>query len=142
MYYRELWYLEPHWQIFIPPLLIGACALVYRVRNAQVIRVRAPGFWLLMFIAGTGASALNHSTQWAYSNCFMPVSLFSACLIGHGLRDLCEPLDRARRSAYLIPIAILIQLAALFILAEQIPTDADRHALKALTIDSVRLVAR
>ncbi len=125
MYYRELWYEDPRWQILVAPALIAVLLGVYRALNR--VEVRAPVFWLLMFVAGVGASALNHSTQWAYANCFMPISVFAAALIPLATRDLLE--SEGVRLAALVPAAILVQLVAWgYSPADQIPDEVDRAA--------------
>jgi hypothetical protein len=89
MYYRELWYESPRYLILIPPLLIIFCCIRYRLRlKATHIQTHMHGFWLWIFIAGAGASALNHSTQWAYSNCFMLLTLSVSFSIPLMLKDL------------------------------------------------------
>lgn len=130
MYYRELFYEEPRWLILIPPALIAALLLLYRLRNGRTAP-RTHGFWLWMFVAGVGASGLNHSTQWAYANCFMPLSLFAAILIALATRDLVEAAEAHRpRWTALVPLALLVQLGAWYYdpLA-QIPRASDRAAL-------------
>jgi len=129
MYYRELFYESPRWLILVPPALIGLLAVQYRLRNPVGIRIQTPGFWLLMFVAGVGASALNHSTQWAYSNCFMPIALFSACLIPMALRDLMDSGPREAPGAWLLPVALLVQFVAWgYSPGKQVPGDADYTA--------------
>jgi len=139
MYYRELFYLEPRWLIPVPPTLIAGFLLIYRARNRSALPRMAHGFWLWMFVAGAGASALNHSTQWAYSNCFMLISYFAVLLIALAVRDLMEPgaegeaAQPAPRWRALIPLALLVQLAAWFYLPEeQLPKETDREALAQL----------
>lgn len=131
MYYRELFYEEPRWQILVPPLLIALLLVAYRAINGARMRPRTDWFWLLMFVAGAGASGLNHSTQWAYSNCFMLISMFAAILIALAVRDLVEPMGEWRpRWPALVPLAVLVQLGAWYYdpLA-QVPRERDYAAL-------------
>mgnify|MGYP002630845716 CR=1 FL=1 len=135
MYYRELWYETPRWLVLVPPVLIAALLLAYRALNGARLRPRTDGFWLLMFVAGVGSSGLNHSTQWAYANCFMPLSLFACALIPLALRDLTEPAPEAPRprAAWLVPLAVLVQLVAWYYRpSAQVPGAADRAALTQL----------
>jgi hypothetical protein len=130
MYYRELFYEDPRWAILIPPAVIFAMLAAYRARNPGRA-TPTHGFWLWLFVAGVGASGLNHSTQWAYSNCFMPLSIFASILIACGARDLIEG-GSARWSA-LIPGAIVVQLVALaYSPVDQVPGEADWEALDTL----------
>lgn len=132
MYYRELWYLTPRWLLFVPPALIAALLGAYRWRNpGRDWRPPAHGFWLLMFVAGAGSSGLNHSTQWAYSNSLMPISLFASILIALAVRDLTTATaTRTPRWTALIPAAVLVQLVAwIYDPAAQVPGDADDAAL-------------
>ncbi|MCA9542305.1 MAG: hypothetical protein KC620_25585, partial [Myxococcales bacterium] len=108
---------------------IALMLLVFRLANPD-LKPRTHAFWLLMFIAGAGSSALNHSTQWAYSNCFMPLSLFAAVLIPLATRDLIEPLTGRPRFAALVPAAIVVQFIAWgYDPRAQVPGSADRAAL-------------
>ena len=130
MYYRELWYEAPRWQILVPPALVALLLLLYRGRNRLPTGAAfgaTPWFWLLMFVAGVGSSGLNHSTQWAYSNCFMPLSIFAALLVVLATRDFLQ--SEGVRWAPLVPLAVLVQLAAwAYSPAAQTPDDVDRAA--------------
>ena len=132
MYYRELLFDQPRWIVLVPSLLIAACLIIYRVRQPRVRVENTHGYWLWIFVAGAGASALNHSTQWAYSNCFMPLSVVAAILIALAVRDLVE---RAAPdwSVALIPAALVVQLVALgYDPVNQVPGEDDYAALDAL----------
>ena len=126
MYYRELFYESPRWLILLPPLLIGGLLLAARGQGRLLPRqLKTSGFWLWIYIAGAGASALNHSTQWAYSNCFMPLTLCVSLFIPQALYDLCargtSSRDIMRRR--LIFGALSLQLIALaYSPAAQIPS--------------------
>ncbi|MCA9561453.1 MAG: glycosyltransferase family 39 protein [Myxococcales bacterium] len=135
MYYRELWYEAPRWQILVPPALIAVLLAAHRWRNpVGRLTIRTQPFWLLMFVAGAGASGLNHSTQWAYSNCFMLLSAFGAILIALATRDLMEGTSASRpRWGALVPAALLVQFVAwAYSPAVQTPDDGDRQALARL----------
>ncbi|MCA9543558.1 MAG: glycosyltransferase family 39 protein, partial [Myxococcales bacterium] len=135
MYYRELWYEAPRWQILVPPALIAVLLAAHRWRNpVGRLTIRTQPFWLLMFVAGAGASGLNHSTQWAYSNCFMLLSAFGAILIALASRDLMEGTSASRpRWGALVPAALLVQFVAwAYSPAVQTPDDGDRQALARL----------
>ncbi|MCA9525475.1 MAG: DUF2029 domain-containing protein, partial [Myxococcales bacterium] len=111
MYYVDLWYYSPpRWRILVPSALIAALLVAFRWLNRRPIVPRTHGFWLLMFVAGAGASGLNHSTQWAYSNSLMLLSLFASVLIALAVRDLLSPVEGPPRAGWLIPAALLVQL--------------------------------
>ncbi|MFN3197982.1 MAG: ArnT family glycosyltransferase [Bradymonadia bacterium] len=141
MYYRELFYVEPHWLIMVPPAVMVLMLVAYRVaRRGVAIAPRTHGFWLWMFVAGAGSSALNHSTQWAYSNCFMPLSVFGSILIALAVRDLTQagdaegtPQPSSHRWTALVPAALALQFIALaYNPAEQVPGSADHEAVAQL----------
>jgi hypothetical protein len=131
MYYVDLWYYSaPRWRILVPSALLAVLLFAFRRLNPRPIRPQAHGFWLLMFIAGVGASGLNHSTQWAYSNSLMLLSLFASVLIALAVRDLLQPVEGPPRAGWLIPVALLVQLGAwVYDPMAQIPRAADREAL-------------
>ena len=140
MYYRELWYESPRWAIVIPPLLIALCLSSSMFRR-PLPTLKMNGFWLWIFIAGAGASALNHSTQWAYANCFMPISLSVSLCIPLMLRDLLRTRPHAESSAstrqptpaLLIVSAVMIQWVAWgYHLPSQTHSPSDLRALKGL----------
>ena len=131
MYYRELWYLSPRWLLFVPPALIAGLLGVYRWVNPGPWQPQTHGFWLLMFVAGAGSSGLNHSTQWAYSNSLMPISLFGSILIALAVRDLIAVSDeRQPRWSALVPAAVVVQLVAwAYDPRAQVPGAEDEAAL-------------
>lgn len=130
MYYRDLWFYEPHrWRILLPAAILAVLFGVYRWLNRRPLVPKTHGFWLWMFVAGAGASGLNHSTQWAYSNSLMLISLFSAVLIALATRDLIAPVEGAARAAWLIPVALLVQFGAwIYSPSDQLPHDEDLQA--------------
>lgn len=149
MYYRELWYLEPRWALFVPPALIALLLGLFRALNHRPMRPPTHGFWLLMFVAGAGSSALNHSTQWAYSNSLMPIALFAAALVPlvvrdlithrpvvgtrDGIRDDSDAIGWHPRWSALVPLAVLVQLVAwIYDPRAQVPDAADEAALARL----------
>lgn len=137
MYYRELWYEMPRHLILIPPLVLAGCAgiVLYRLRG---VRFSTSWIWLWFFVAGCGVSGLNHSTQWAYSNCFMPISIVACVLIALTVRDVLSTRDQWAKGA--LVLALSVQFAALaYNPRAQIPSEADWQAYTELT---ARLSAR
>ena len=153
MYYRDLWFYEPpRWRILVPAALIAIALGVYRWLNRGDRPTRpvptAHGFWLWMFIAGAGASGLNHSTQWAYSNSLILISLFASVLIALAVRDLTQTAQDGAaqdggtqdggaqirpRASWLIPVAVMVQMVAwIYAPAEQLPGPDDLEAKAAL----------
>ncbi|MEZ4471662.1 MAG: glycosyltransferase 87 family protein [bacterium] len=134
MYYVDLWYYSPpRWRILVPSAVIAALLLAFRALNRRPLSMRTHGFWLLMFIAGAGASGLNHSTQWAYSNSLILLSLFACILISLAVRDLLNPVEGPPRAGWLLPAALLVQLGAwVYDPVAQLPLEADRAALATL----------
>jgi hypothetical protein len=135
MYYRELWYETPRALVLVPPLLMAAllAAAVWERRRAAAVPAAPglPAFWLWMAAAGAFASALNHSTQWAYANCFMPVTVFGSLAVALTLADHVEG---ARTPAILASGAMLVQLVALaYDPRAQVPTRDDSRALADFT---------
>ncbi|MEE2789186.1 MAG: glycosyltransferase family 39 protein [Myxococcota bacterium] len=143
MYYRELFYENPRWLILIPPAAMAALCLVYRFRFRSQQHFTTSWYWLIMYIAGVGASGLNHSTQWAYSNCFMLMSVFAAILVPLALRDLNgAPNGQCGPRASLLAAVVLVAFTALgYRPAAQVPTRGDFEGLtrlKRLTDDLPR----
>ena len=131
MYYRELWYESPRYLILLPPLILGlsVAVILFRLKSQQV---STSWVWLWFFIAGCGVSALNHSTQWAYANCFMPISIVGSVLIALTIRDILESADGWSNLALMI--AMTTQCAALFYLpSKQLPTKSDRLVYEELS---------
>lgn len=130
MYYRELLYVKTRPALLVPPLVVAALAVWARVRDPRAVRVPAP-FWLALFGAGALASGLNHSTQWAYSNCFMPIALFGSLAVALSL-----PFDRASdawASAAMVA-AVMVGLVPLaYVPGDQLPAKGDAAALATLT---------
>ena len=125
MYYEELWYESPRWAVLIPPALIALLLLVYRLRQPAV-ETRTNVYFLLLFVAATGSSGLNHSTQWAYANCFMPIAVFTALFLPLLMRDLRVGGWRG----ILVPAALCVQLFAwIYNPLAQVPGRADWAAL-------------
>jgi hypothetical protein len=123
MYYRELWYETPRYLILIPPLVLAVCAgiVLYRLRG---VRFSTSWIWLWFFVAGCGVSGLNHSTQWAYSNCFMPISIVASVLIALTVRDVLNASDRWASRALVLGLSV--QFSALAYSPQaQVPTEAD-----------------
>jgi hypothetical protein len=96
-----------------------------------------PWYFLLLTVFGALASDLNHSTLWAYSNCFMPVAVFTSLYGAMLVAELLEPAgDRirdGRLAALALAAALLIQLVALaYDPRAQIPNTADRRAVQSI----------
>jgi hypothetical protein len=128
MYYRELWYESRRVLVLVPPLAIAAMLGAARFRGGQVAPV--PGYWLVMAAAGALASGLNHSTQWAYANAFMPVALFGSIAVTFVVRSFVA---RGGVAASLVVGAAIVQLGALYYNpVRQVPLRADRDALALL----------
>ena len=128
MYYQELWYESPRWLILIPPVLIASLMFVYRRSQLSPSpgRLQTNVYFLLLFVAGTGSSGLNHSTQWAYANCFMPIAVFAALFLALISRDLRVE----GRGGMLVPAALVVQLLAFaYNPLAQVPRTADYAAL-------------
>ena len=103
--------------------LLGAARAL--ARRASPI---AP-FWLAMAGAGALSSALNHSTQWSYSNCFMPVALFGSLAVAFATRAFAE----TGSAGVLAIVALGVQFCALaYNPAAQVPSRADWAALDLL----------
>jgi len=138
MYYRELWYeelLPERLAILIPPLLITvACAFMLHRREGEegARSLSMSPYWLWIFIAGAGASALNHSTQWAYANCFMPLGLACSLSIPLMLSDLYGG-DARRPRLALIAIFITQWVAWLYSPSAQTPQREDWRAAQQLS---------
>lgn len=162
MYYRELWYegaLPGRLALLLPPLMISGATLRLLTRSSRSREAsgegsqessqessplrRQPhmgGYWLWLYIAGAGASALNHSTQWAYANCFMPLSLACALSIPHMVSDLRRWGGRA--GARPLVVLFCAQWAAWgYSVPAQLPSDADHRALSQLTAHLTTLSA-
>lgn len=132
MYYSELWYENPRWRLLVPPVAMTALLVVARMAARQA-KVPAP-YFLLLAVGGALASDLNHSTQWAYSNCFMPVaayaSLYGGIVFGSFFGESSRLASAARWAPLPLAGAMIVQLAALlYDPRAQIPDDADRRAL-------------
>jgi len=127
-YYRELWYEKPRWALLLPPVLVALLLGFVRVRTTPTGHV--PGFFLVFFGAGVLASLLNHSTQWAYSNCFMPFVLGASLYVPLAIAGFVESSNAALRGhAGAILLALLVQCVALgYDPKAQIPDQYDREA--------------
>jgi hypothetical protein len=145
MFYAQLWYIVPRRRQLVPPIVVLVLVLAWRLltRRARLAPGNEapllPAFWAWMFVAGAIASALNHSTQWAYANCFMPVAVFgslaTALVFGNsGTRTASSGIDIALADhpaiAALLPLALVVQLVALgYDPRKQIPDARDRSAV-------------
>jgi hypothetical protein len=128
MYYRELWYESPRALVLVPPLLVAALLAGARITSRPTESVRR--YWLVMWGTGAVASALNHSTQWSYSNCFMPIAVFGSAAVALTVRSY---VTANGWGAALVPAAGILQLFAFaYDPVAQIPSRADRDALALL----------
>ncbi len=128
MYYRELWYESPRVLILVPPLVMAGVLGAARVVSSP--REPVPSYWLAMFGAGALASALNHSSQWSYANCFMPISVFGSIAVALTIQSYVATNGIG---AILVPTAGIVQLLALvYDPRAQVPSAADRDALTLL----------
>jgi hypothetical protein len=141
MYYRELWYERDRALLLVPPLLMTALLTAARVLKRDV--PAPPVFFLLLYLAGALASDLNHSTQWAYSNCFMPIATFGSLYAAITFASLTHdvmPTPRVRQAASIaLAAAMLVQLVALlYNPRKQVPSRRDWEALASLkeTLDA------
>jgi hypothetical protein len=129
MYYQELWYETPRWAILVPPVLIALLLLAHRLMQRPLpepASLQTNTYFLLMFVAGTGSSGLNHSTQWAYANCFMPIAVFASLFIALVVRDL----RALGAGSTLVSGALAVQLVAFaYDPRAQMPGAADYAAL-------------
>ncbi len=126
MYYQELLYEKPRFLVLVPPVVIALLLAVYRFTEKPQLAV-AP-FWLVMFAAAALSSGLNHSTQWSYSNCFMPIALFGSVVVALAFKSLAS--DATTRGAALVAGALLVQLVAFaYDPRKQVPTARDRAEL-------------
>ena len=133
MYYAELWYETPRLLILVPPFIMAAMAVmawVAIIRRPSIERkpLQTNTYWLLMYIACVGSSGLNHSTQWAYSNCFMPLAVFSALFLSLVVDDLIK--TSPALTGRLVSGILVLQLVAFgYDPRSQVPTPADHEAL-------------
>lgn len=128
MYFRELAYESPRFLLLIPPVVIAGLSFWRRPKLAPVRLGDA--FWLWMFGAAVLASAVGHSTQWAYKNAFLPMALFGALFLSLALRDLTDAHAPARAP---LLAAVAFQLFILFDApASRLPSATDHDRVRAL----------
>jgi hypothetical protein len=128
MYYRELWYEARRPLLVVPPLALAL--LLGSVRFTRAWSSPVPGYWLVLAAAGAVASGLNHSTQWAYANCFMPIALFGSLAIAFVLKSVSV---MGKGPLALAATAGIVQMVALaYNPLAQIPLAKDKSALKVL----------
>ena len=133
MYYRELFYENPRWLILSVPLILTVLLFISKQWGQSLTHQRLNAYWLWIYIAGAGASALNHSTQWAYSNCFMLLGLAFSISAPLMLNDLLGSKIKSKQQWYLWAM-ILVQLTAwLYSPHAQVPKNNDHRAWTALT---------
>jgi hypothetical protein len=134
---RELWYREPRTQLLVPAIVIGVLLLAARLCRRELTPRPSHSYFLVLYAGALLASDLNHSTQWAHSNCFMPVALFASLYCGLVVAALLEPFVASSRRELLgmaaCACAVVIQLGALvYDPRAQVPSAADRAAAREL----------
>ena len=128
MYYRELFYEEPRWLIVWLPVTLVTLAYRSQQWGCKLNENHLNAYWLWIYIAGAGASAINHSTQWAYSNCFMLIGLAFSISAPLMLKDLLTIKLETNRQ-WCLWVMLLLQLFAwLYSPHAQIPQDHDSQA--------------
>lgn len=130
--YHALWY-EPQrtWLIVFPLVITLLLSLVRYLRRELML---PHWYFSLLYVGSALASDLNHSTQWAYINCYMPVALFGSLYSGMVIAKLLKTprysTRRERLSVLATSLAVCLQFVALaYDPRAQIPTDKDRAAL-------------
>ncbi|MFO0693136.1 MAG: hypothetical protein U0230_06260 [Polyangiales bacterium] len=131
MYFSELWYESPRWRLLVPPIAIVSLLGLTRALG-RGMDLPSP-YFLFLAVGGALASDLNHSTQWAYSNCFIPVAAYASLYTGIVIAKVAEQAamseGAARFAALPAAMAMLVQLAALaYDPRAQTPTEADYRA--------------
>ncbi len=130
MYYQELFYENPHILILLPPTIMLLLIAYFLKINRTSRSFRLNPFWLLMYMAGVGASGLNHSTQWAYSNCFMLLSISASIFIPLAISELYENFSK---SQWVINTILILQLICWFYVPQnQVPSARDIQAVQKL----------
>jgi len=132
-FYRELWYQQPRAWLLLPPFAITLLLLAARCLRPEI--QTPPTYYLLLMLSGVLASDLNYSTQWAFSNCFIPIavygSLYAAMLLGPLLDAAFRGVDATPTSALAVAAALLVQLGALvYDPRAQVPSAGDRTAAR------------
>jgi hypothetical protein len=136
-HYAELWYGSPRQVVLVPTLCLALLLTAARWLTRRQ-ELRAPdSFFLWLCVGGASASALNYSTQWAHSNCYMPIavfaSLYSAMVLGELLQLRLAKSAAGTTAALSCACAVLIQFGALiYDPRAQVPSAADRAALRVL----------
>ncbi|MFO0677994.1 MAG: hypothetical protein U0169_15770 [Polyangiaceae bacterium] len=133
MYFRELVYESPRWLLLVPPVVLAGLLSV-RVPKLEPVRP-ADAFWLWMFAAATLTSAVGHSTQWAYKNAFLPMSLFGALFLARSAKDLADgtSANPLRPGSAFVFAAFAFQFLALFDAPlSRVPRAADHEKVRAL----------
>lgn len=134
MYYDELFYGDDRPKILIAPL--ATLALVAFAGLARGKSDPLPRAFIFFWGASALASALNHSTQWAYSNCFMPIALGSSLLLALTMARVVHVDDatlRTRIGAVVGTLALIVGFVPLaYDPAKQVPDTTDAQAVAQL----------
>jgi hypothetical protein len=122
-HYKALWYVSESHSILVWSALAMLLLLTAARWLARDEPLRAPdSFFLWLWLGAALASALNYSTQWAFSNCFMPIAVFGSLYSGMVLAEQRGPA---------LACAMLLQLGALYHDPRaQVPSAADREAVQ------------
>lgn len=127
MYYRDLWYPRALWPV--PPLAMAT--LLFAGTGKVDGEVSAPvRFWGAVFLGAVLASALGHSTQWAFKNALMPMAIVGVPFV---VLVVDELLRTSPRAPLLVSAALLLQFVALYeVPLRRAPRERDRISWDAL----------
>lgn len=137
MYYDEVLYGADRGLVFAIPLvggvLFAAAALLLRKGDT------VPRGVLFLWGAGLVASCLNHSTQWAYANCFMPAVLGASFAVPLTLHRMLEGRSvgvPAIAGALLLVLSFAFASAPLvYVPSAQVPNEEDERAVAAFAAE-------
>lgn len=146
MYFRELAYESPRVLLLVPPALTALALLRFRHASPSWLRAlgapAAPaiGYFGVHLLAAVLASAVGHSTQWAYKNAFLPFALFSALFASLGAASLAR---RGRAAERALGFAVLVGLVAAFDApSSRVPSAADHERALAIRLRLARIPGR
>jgi hypothetical protein len=137
MYYDEILYGADRRLVFAIPLVGGVLFALAAVllRKGDTL----PRSVLLLWGAGLVASCLNHSTQWAYANCFMPAVLgasFAVPLTLHRMLEGRAVGGRATAGAASLVLSFVFASAPLvYVPSAQVPDQEDKEAVAAFAAE-------
>jgi hypothetical protein len=123
MYFRDLWYPHPTWAI--PPLVIAGLALAGTRSLAPSVPPHLK-YWGAVFLGGLFAAAVGHSTQWAFKNSLMPLTVLGVPFVVLVVDALADSLPTAPRW---LAVALVVQLVTLYEPpSREAPQASDREA--------------